>query len=629
MTANSEFPRNVKNKNLSGVNFKGCDIRGLDFSGSNLTDADFSGVIAGTKRTTKILLISSFAISTLIFIVVLEFAGQRTGERFIYRPTDGLVLDEYGINLWIAIFTALMYTTSFVTIHKGIQIAAQFTVGIGISGILLASGHMLIRGITRLIYNHSGETIALYANRVIAPTVTGGITGVALLILSLTIAITMSATMIAGNKSARNWLTFGAYATATVVAGFIFKSGNHPITALVSWVIGLAGVFLGNKTSLRALENDERFQVVKSIAVFLSSIGGTSFRNTNLSDVNFSCAKLKSTDFRQENIDHSNTNRTCWREAEFLDYSRFGNTILDSPAVRELLRTGEGSGENYQGCNLKGAYLADAKLDNANLTEADISHAKLVGANLKSANLKKAQALGTNFYKANLTGACLEAWNVDSTTALKGSICDYVYLLSNKQEKCPSSGSFQDNEFGKLFQKVISTVDFIFGNGVSWQAFLSAFEQVRIENQDIELEIQSIESKGDDVVVVKVNVPPTASKQEVHSSLTAYYDMEIARLKAHYEATLISKNDVIETYRSDLKEIIKSLAAEEKKKFEMHFNAPVASVVGYAEGDQVIDQPNGAPSIQSYSLEELVTAITPENIHSEIETGTAQGNEAW
>lgn len=30
-----------------------------------------------------------------------------------------------------------------------------------------------------------------------------------------------------------------------------------------------------------------------------------------------------------------------------------------------------------------------------------------------------------------------------------------------------------------------------------------------------------------------------------------------------------------------------------------------------------------------YSLEELVDAITPENLHSEVESGIAMGNEAW
>ncbi|MFG6097855.1 AbrB/MazE/SpoVT family DNA-binding domain-containing protein [Leptothoe sp. ISB3NOV94-8A] len=30
-----------------------------------------------------------------------------------------------------------------------------------------------------------------------------------------------------------------------------------------------------------------------------------------------------------------------------------------------------------------------------------------------------------------------------------------------------------------------------------------------------------------------------------------------------------------------------------------------------------------------YSLEELVAGITPENLHSEVESGVAVGNEAW
>ncbi len=31
----------------------------------------------------------------------------------------------------------------------------------------------------------------------------------------------------------------------------------------------------------------------------------------------------------------------------------------------------------------------------------------------------------------------------------------------------------------------------------------------------------------------------------------------------------------------------------------------------------------------SYSLEELVAAITPENLHSEVDSGVAMGHEAW
>jgi antitoxin MazE len=34
-------------------------------------------------------------------------------------------------------------------------------------------------------------------------------------------------------------------------------------------------------------------------------------------------------------------------------------------------------------------------------------------------------------------------------------------------------------------------------------------------------------------------------------------------------------------------------------------------------------------SHRRYSLEELVSAITSENLHSEVESGVAAGNEAW
>jgi uncharacterized protein YjbI with pentapeptide repeats len=78
--------------------------------------------------------------------------------------------------------------------------------------------------------------------------------------------------------------------------------------------------------------------------------------------------------------------------------------------------------------------------------------ANLQGAWLERANLTKTQALNTNFHEAHLTGACLEAWNINSTTQLNGAICDYVYLLNNHQERRPNSGEFAPGEFTKLFQ---------------------------------------------------------------------------------------------------------------------------------------------------------------------------------
>lgn len=81
-----------------------------------------------------------------------------------------------------------------------------------------------------------------------------------------------------------------------------------------------------------------------------------------------------------------------------------------------------------------------------------------------------------------MTGTCLEAWNIDSTTELSGAICKYVYLLNNQRERRPSSGEFQPGEFTKLFEEVLDTVDLIFRNRIDWKAFAYSFNQLQVEN---------------------------------------------------------------------------------------------------------------------------------------------------
>ena len=117
-----------------------------------------------------------------------------------------------------------------------------------------------------------------------------------------------------------------------------------------------------------------------------------------------------------------------------------------------MLFRSRGANKFYIGRNFKGANLAGADLKAADLTSADISGTNLEGAWLERANLTKTQALNTNFHEANLTGACLEAWNINSKTQLDGAICEYVYLLNNQKERRPNSGKFAPGEFTKLFE---------------------------------------------------------------------------------------------------------------------------------------------------------------------------------
>jgi len=184
----------------------------------------------------------------------------------------------------------------------------------------------------------------------------------------------------------------------------------------------------------------------------------------------------------------------------------------------------------------------------ADFTEADLSQATLEGAELQHANLTKTQVLGTEFRQANLTGACLEAWNIDSTTQLDGTLCDYIYLLKPPQERRPSSGIFQPGEFTKLFEEVLDTIDLIFQNGIDWKAFAKAFDKVRVDNDGTELTIQSIENKGDGVIVVRVDAPPNSNKEKIHSEFKQTYEEIRQQLEVQYKQQLNAKDREIGIY---------------------------------------------------------------------------------
>ena len=110
---------------------------------------------------------------------------------------------------------------------------------------------------------------------------------------------------------------------------------------------------------------------------------------------------------------------------------------------------------------------------------------------------------------------------------------------------------------------MFGTVDLIFQNGIDWKAFVNAFDQVQNQNRDTELAIQSIENKGDSVVVVKVAVPENADKEKIHSDFTQNYQLSLAAVEEKYKAVLQAKDEEINFHRQQsgkIPEMIISLA---------------------------------------------------------------------
>lgn len=75
--------------------------------------------------------------------------------------------------------------------------------------------------------------------------------------------------------------------------------------------------------SWRMLKGDPKQALIRNIVIAFAAIKGTSFRNANLTDANFTGATLKSTDFRKANL-----TCTCFHQTKKLNWTRPGTTYL-------------------------------------------------------------------------------------------------------------------------------------------------------------------------------------------------------------------------------------------------------------------------------------------------------------
>ncbi|MDJ0580136.1 pentapeptide repeat-containing protein [Crocosphaera sp.] len=318
----------------------------------------------------------------------------------------------------------------------------------------------------------------------------------------------------------------------------------------------------------RAIKGDPRDAWIRNFAVAFAATGGTTFKNADLTDANFTKARLKSTDFRDAILI-----RTCFKNTQKLDRIRPGKTLLRQPRVRDLLITGDGYKENYQNDDLRGANLDGANLNKANLKQCDLSEASLRATNLEWANLTEVSALQTNFTRCNLTGACLEAWNIDKTTILDNVDCQYVFLLekpdkNGNRDRHPHDPDkvFQPGDFEQLYSKIMETVQLLLRNGVNSEAFKIAFQKIMAENPEITYDsIQGIEKKGKDVVVT-VEVPKDADKGNIEHQFNEAYEMRLEAVKKTVllEAAEKSKKEMKE-YNKNLTEIAKLALTNQPK----------------------------------------------------------------
>lgn len=534
--------RNFRKQDLRGADFSHADIRGVNFTAANLTDASFHSATAGSRSwsiwLTAALSILSCAIVGLFSIPVADTVNVDYFEA--YGPKDAI----------FACSTVFIFVVNFIRLRSLVAAALINVLTILVLWVLLVIVDFYQSG--ELLYGLINSQSLSIDSATLMTTFLAGIGMV----------MTLSPVTLASFKMKTNaQRPFSEVEAVALTAALTAALPGVLLPGLVAKVSSLAiALFLSGVSFYAArqiVDDSQSYPLLRSLALRLTTLGATSFRQTILTRATFASAQLNGTDFTKAQLAHTN-----FHHALGLNYVRANHPLLSQKAIRQLLVSYRGQGQSFTNSNLQDAFLPAAELARADLAGANLSNAYLKGANLADSNLSRVEALGTNFEGCYLTGSCLQSWNIDSTTRLHDIHCDYVYLLSNQAERRPSSGYFQTGEFTRLFEEALHTVDLIFRNGLDFSAFVAAFNQAQQEHPETELSIRSFENKQSGTVLVKVNVPAEADKSELHHLLTEQYESAVARLEAQHKKELQAKDDQIAIYQqhqSDLQALTRLL----------------------------------------------------------------------
>ncbi|MEB3292365.1 MAG: pentapeptide repeat-containing protein [Synechococcales bacterium] len=434
--------RSFRGQDLTEANFSRCDLRGADFTHTNLTRANFTGAKTGITALQKVSLMGLTGLGAIAIGLGLYLVSQLL--RLLLEPETQAA--TYQIPLAALIGLGIFLLLSLLRLP--LKTWNKLFMGLVVLLVVLIS--MILGG-----YPLWGRSIALVA--LMLTLMAAGIQGIAIL--------TAIAELLYGSLA--------SCALVTIVSLWVWIAAVHTHTPTWMGLITVSlGITLGWRSLLAPPESatvqleppfplqilaPELYRSIRDRAIAFTALGGTRFRHANLTQTNFYQARLKQSDFRGAHLHH-----TCFTSARDLCQARLEGSILQQPAVRQLLVRGNEPGQpfvqtNLGEANLQGAYLIGVDLRAANLQDADLSHACLQQANLEEANLTRVNAIGTDFTQACLTGATLVDWNIDASTQLQEINCRFCYPTHSSSadrsptDRLPPQGEWQPGEFSQYF----------------------------------------------------------------------------------------------------------------------------------------------------------------------------------
>ncbi len=250
-----------RDKNLSYANFLESDIRGADFTGSDLTGANFTQVRAGITPMKKVFIfIGALAISA--------FSG------------------------YIAMLAGTIVQGMIASSDKNLKIAGISTLIIVLLFIVYAywkgGGHAIKTFILPII------TVAIIVGLIAYFSGLGTGRGMLYLVLALILTVLM---FIVGTiaRTTAGALSNILFIIVALFGGFFGKTLGGGIGTVIM-AISCALV------SKRALSGAKGFDFLRSAACWITSRFGTSFRNSKLTEANFSKSELHNSDFSNADV---------------------------------------------------------------------------------------------------------------------------------------------------------------------------------------------------------------------------------------------------------------------------------------------------------------------------------------
>lgn len=282
--------KSFQGQDLRGANFQRADLRGANFKRANLTGANFTKAQFGLPPLHRALHLVANAIGAVLLSGAFSYALSTLIVTLANIQTQSLPL--------LLGFLAFL---GLITLRLGVESLNLWLMRLLVVLVILVS--MILGG-----YPDWGQAITFIA-----------------LTIALAAGLTQSvAIVVCGGE-----ILAGKIESAAIVGLCIAASAfttSHPIAG----VIALIAIGLGNMIAI-----DREDAVIHKIAVVLTTIGGTTFKQANLIDANFTQTQLTNTDLTNADLTNANLENSDLTKAK-LKGALIRTSTVDPDSIFDL-----------------------------------------------------------------------------------------------------------------------------------------------------------------------------------------------------------------------------------------------------------------------------------------------------